>query len=537
MRRTAVALVVSVAVLSAAACSSGGGDGDSVQAGGVSGERSEATTTTAPVRDVMPDPDIELTEDTVVVRSEGGRAVKSFSGGDIIVIDADAEGADELDAGEVMLLTGVTVVRAAKIDKVGDELRITGAPVGLPEVIRNGKLTWDDEAVDLSKARLRMWGDDAAAPASGGSNRPAVPGGVMPGGIVPGGKTVPGGDDIPTEDVPSEEEIEDMWGDVNDIMGGGDGGDLFGMGTVDLSGAQLISAAPTTTTTAPPTVERTGKVKVDGVEYSFTYSRSDKDRLDTFKLAVESASGPGQDGVGETKVKGTLETVVKVKNMRHSGDIEIVDGVVKSMDFSVPEITGEIDLEAKFQALSMVASMTSDPLFDLPLSFEIPVVLGGIPFTAGVGIGVQVNLSMAMLDNTLGGKAHILFDGDGGFRYADGAISVFGKRIQDAKDLLDSVKGLAEGPVGLVFTNELPKLTLGLGYDSVKAGVFLSNGYVTSFHILPSPAPCTAANVSYVLASGVVANFFGVDFELGRKAITEKQWNFQFPKDKRCNVG
>ncbi len=52
----------------------------------------------------------------------------------------------------------------------------------------------------------------------------------------------------------------------------------------------------------------------------------------------------------------------------------------------------------------------------------------------------------------------------------------------------------------------------------------------------PSPAPCTAANVSYVLASGVVADFFGVEFELGRKAITEKQWHFQVPKDQRCNA-
>ena len=49
----------------------------------------------------------------------------------------------------------------------------------------------------------------------------------------------------------------------------------------------------------------------------------------------------------------------------------------------------------------MVARMTSAPRFDRPLSFEIPVVFGGIPFTAGVNIGVQVNLSMAMLDNTL----------------------------------------------------------------------------------------------------------------------------------------
>ena len=539
----AVALLAGLSVLGAA-CSSGGGD--QVQAGTETGG---TTATSSPARDVLPDPGIELTEDTVIVRSDGGRAVKAFPDDpDTIVIDASAKGASELDSGDIMLLTGVTVVRVAELEKAGDELRITGAPVTLPEVIRNGDLKWDAQPVDMSRARVSVWdGEPAAAdqppavpgaggvPAGGG-----VPGGMVPGGMIPGGATAPGAGDVPVEGVPSEEEIEDIWGDVNDVFGGGDGGDLFGLGPADL---ELIGSVEEMAAAEAPIekLERGVKVKVDGVEYSVSYSRDDKEKADVFKLAIESASGDTAKNeaggeIAEGKVKGSIETQVSLKDVSHSGNMRIVDGGVQNFELAVPRLAGEINVDAKFQALSMVAHMTSDPLFDLPLSLEFPVLIGGVPFTLDVKVGVQVNLSLAMLDNTLNGLAKITFDGDAGFKYAEGQLNVFGKRVQDVEDLLDTVKGVAEGPVGLVFTNELPKLGFSLGYKGIKAGVFLSNGYVVSFHILPMPAPCTATNVSYVLASGVTADFFGLELEVARKAITEKQWHFQIPQDQRCNT-
>lgn len=520
-----VTVMVAVSML-AAACSGGGG---TVQAGtAAEGD----TPSSPPVRDVLPDPNLELSDETVVVRSDGGRAVKQIpDDAGTIVIDAGAEGADELDPGDIMLLTGVTVVRVAALDKEGDELRITGAPVSLPEVIRNGDLSWDAEPVDLSAARLSVWDGEEAESEPAGS---------------PTGGAATDEGDAPTEGVPTDEEIEDLWGDVNDVFGGGDGGDLFGLGPADLGLVSSVEELAAGETPAPTRkLERSVKVKVKGVEYSLTYTRDDKEHADVFKLSIESGSGKdvkhesatGKEiDVAEGKVKGSLDAEVQLKDMNHSGKMKVVDGEVRDFELAVPRVAGEINVDAKFQALSMVGHMTSDPLFDLPLSLEFPVLVGGVPFTFDVKVGVQVNLSIAMLDNTLNGQAKVTFDGDAGFKYAGGQFSVFGKRVQNVDDLLKTVKGIADGPVGLVFTNELPKLGFGLGYKGIKAGVFLSNGYVVSFHILPMPAPCTATNVSYVLASGVTGDFFGLELEIARKAITEKQWHFQLPQDQRCNA-
>ncbi|HET9773039.1 MAG TPA: hypothetical protein VFS16_19230 [Acidimicrobiia bacterium] len=539
--RTAVASVAGFALL-ASACSSGGKDdgGGAVQAGRASDQPAAAVVPAS--ADVLPDPRLQLSADTVIVRSNGGRAVRSIPDDpDTLVIDAGAEGADQLDEGEIMLLTGVTVVRVAKLERAGDELRITGAPVALPEVIRDGELSWDAMPVDLGSARVSVWDDPADdEPTNGGTQ----PGGSRPGGARPGGGMIGGGlgrggapaAEVPAEGVPSDEEVEEIWGDVNDVFGGGDGGDLFGLGPKDL---RLIASAD------DEKLERGVKVTVEGIEYSVSYTRDAKEKADVFKLGIESskakdAKAEGPDGkdatVAEGKVKGSIETEVQLKDATHSGKLKVVDGRVDNLEFAMPRLAGEINVDAKFQALEVVGHMTSDPLFDLPLSLEVPVVIGGVPFTLDVKVGVQVNLSLAKLNNTLNGLAKITFDGDAGFQFAGGQLKVFGERVQNTEDLLKALKGGAEGPVGLVLTNELPKLSFGLGFKHVKAGVFLSNGYVTSFHILPMPAPCTATNVSYVLASGVTGKFLGFEMEIARKAITEKQWHFQFPLDGRCNA-
>lgn len=547
--RRAVALAVAAALFGAA-CSSGGDTG-SVQAGKTASGASEPVKAVA---DVLPDPKLELSADTVVVRSNGGKAVRSIPDDrDTIVIDAGAEGADQLDQGEIMLLTGVTVVRVAKLERAGNDLRITAAPVTLPEVIRNGELAWDAMPVDLSSARMSIWDD----PADDEPNNGGTPtGGARPGGGMIGGGVFPGRGNAPAQqppadEVPTEEEVEDLWGDVNDIMGGGDGGDLFGLGPKDLrlvsSGDELAadSSSSTTPTTAERTLERGGKVTVEGIEYSLSYSRDDNEKADVFKLGIESSRGKeakaegagGEEAtIAEGKVKGSIETEVKLKDATHNGNLKVVDGKVETLAFAMPRLAGEINVDAKFTALEVVGHMTSDPLFDLPLSIEIPVIIGGVPFNLDVKVGVQVNLSLANISNTLNGLAKITFDGDAGFQFAGGELKVFGQRVQNVEDLLKAVKGGAEGPVGLVFTNELPKVSFGLGLKYVKAGVFLSNGYVASFHVLPMPAPCTATNISYVLASGVTGKFLGFEMEIVRKAITEKEWNFQFPQDQRCNA-
>ena len=503
-RRAFVATLTALALV-ASAC--GGGDDDDAAPSGSSSDTTETTTSgeddaddalLVGVEDVLPDDDLTLADDVVVVRSDDGKAVKSFGDdGSSLVIDGDAEGIDDLAEGDVLLLTGVTVVRVESIETDGDDVVVTAAPVTLPEVIQDGELEWDED-IELDRARLASWGGAGDGDASSAEEDPTADGEL------------------------SEDEVGEIMDGVNDA--------LEGESYVDLGDARPISyVRPAAQAKDPEPYTVKGKIGAQGgdqLEYEVTYTPS------ATKPRIAMQVGFGSD------LKGTVGIDVTIDKLASSGNASIVGGKVEQFELNLDELAGEATLEASVQALENVASAVTKPFLKLPFQFEVPVVIGGIPFTFSGESTIQVNLSMAIAGSTMGGKAEVTFGGPAGFKVKDAALSVFGQRISEAPNLLETVKAAAKGPVGLVYTTELPKFGLGFGFANVAtAKVFISNGAVVSFHVLPMPAPCTATNIAHVVAAGVEADFLGLNVELGRKAISDKRFNYQVPTDARCNAG
>ena len=208
---------------------------------------------------------------------------------------------------------------------------------------------------------------------------------------------------------------------------------------------------------------------------------------------------------------------------------------VRNFDFELAELGGEATITTQLQSTKQLTSVMTPAFLKIPFGIEFPALVGGIPFTLSINGTFQVQLSMALAGASLGGRAEISFGGDAGFHFKDGALTVDGKRQQDAPDLLNTVKGLANGPVGVVVTTELPKVGFGFGFLQTGAGVYLSSGMVVAQTILPPPPACTSTQIAYVLAGGVEAKFLGKEFDLGRKAVVDKRWDYTVPQTQQCN--
>ena len=505
---TRVAALVTATLVTVAACGGGGDDKKAAPSRSTDTTEAESSKTVAAaaiagVEDVLPDPKLDLADDVVVVRSNGGKAVKEFADdGETIVIAADAKGASELEQGDILLLTGVTVVRVAQLETDGDELRITGAPVTLPEVVENGELSWSNKSIDMANARLVGWAEASASGGDGSSS---------------------GEDSDPAADGEiDEQETEEMWGDVNDA--------LSGESHVDLGDTKPIShvvAAPVGQTKAPEPFSIKGKMPVGSDSFDFEFSYSVEANKPHMVMQVEF----GDD------LKGTVKVDVALEKLATSGTASVADRRVDNFEFGLDDLSGEVTLEADVNALEQVASLVTKPFLELPFGFEVPIVIGGLPLTFSGESTIQVNLSMALPGSTMGGKAVIQFGGPAGIKVKDAALTVFGKQISEAPNLLETVKGAVKGPVGMVYTTELPRVGLGFGFGKLASSkVFLSNGVVVSFTLLPMPAPCTASNIAHVVAVGMDADFLGLEVELGRKAISDQRWNYQVPNDQRCNA-
>jgi hypothetical protein len=506
MRRIVVTSMV-VAALVLAGCGGGGGDAppDQTQAGGAD---SGGTKTPAGSDDGV-SKDITLTPDTVVVNGDGGKALKSFgTDGKSLVIDAGAKGADQLAPGKILLLTGVTVVRVASLQRTGDKLEIVGAPVTLPEVILDGELAWEEQNVDPDDARVLVAGGAGASstgqPATGSPGLPGI------GGMGGGGD---GGE------VPINPEDLDLFG----------GDDIYGMDDGEPAANEIALAAPQLVAfTGPRLVAgKTISGEAGAASFDVTYEPAGRGHHVLLQLHPKG------------ELSGTIAMDVNIKSLSHAGRGTIHEGKVQNFEFDMADMSGDAVITTDLVGLQNVASYTTPPFFKLPFSIEFPAIVGGIPFTLSLSSTIQIALSMALANSTLKGKAaELTFGGPAGFHFKAGGVTLVGaeERTQESKSILDLLHGVAPGPVGIVVTTELPKVGFGFGFLQTGAGVFISNGMVGTQTLLPMPAKCTAINVAYVLAAGVEAKFLGREFEIARKAFVDKRWNYQVPADARCNA-
>jgi len=489
----AIAVVVVLLLVAAVAVvvSRGGDDKDKVSAG--SGSAESSTTTdgggsggkSSDISDEMPSPDITLTDDVVIVDSKRGSMFKGYSNdGSSLMVDKSAPGIDQLKAGKILLLSGITVVRASQVDETADGIVVTGEPATLPEVIADGDLTWNDIPYDPGKVRVFVYGDSSVDAGSGGGDSS-------------------GGGSSPD----------------SSIVDQGGAGIIDGLGGASVRpGAGPVVATPV----AFAAFDKTVSGKISNFSFDLTHEAEGSGHH-----LVLNATSSGD-------LAGTIKVDVHLGGLSTSGGTIVAGRQVRNFDFELAALGGEATITTALQSTKQLTSVKTPAFFKIPFGIEFPALIGGIPFTLSLTGTFQVQLAMALAGASLGGRAEITFGGDAGFHFKDGAFTVNGTRQQDAPDLLNTVKGLANGPVGVVVTTELPKVGFGFGFLQTGAGVYLSSGTVIAQTILPPPPACTSTQIAYVLAGGIEAKFLGKSFDLGRKAVVDKRWDYTVPQTAQC---
>jgi hypothetical protein len=477
-----------VALFAAAACSGGGGD-DDVSAGSqddAGDAPAEEQSPNPDLSDEMPSDDITLVDDVVVVDSKQGAMFKGYSNdGTSLLVDAAAPGIDELQSGDILLLSGITVVRAAQVDRSDDGVVVTGEPATLPEVIADGDLSWEDVVYDPDEVRLFVY-EDSSGGGAGSSGQGSSGGG---------------------QSTPDDEIVEDG-----------------GQGIVDGLGMSHRESGPVRATPVAVSAANTDTVSGRIGDFSFDLTHETQGSGHHLVLDVDSSGD----------LDGTIKVDVSLGALSTSGATSVQGRQVRNFDFDIAELGGEATITTDLRSTKQTTSVMTPPFFKIPFGIEFPALVGGIPFTLSITGTFQVQLSMALANATLGGRAEISFGGDAGLRFDGGSLTVNGQRQQDAPNLLETVQGLANGPVGVVVTTELPKVGFGFGFLQTGAGVYLSSGMVVAQTILPPPPACTSTQIAYVLAGGVEAQFLGRGIDLGRKAVVDERWDYTIPQTAQC---
>jgi hypothetical protein len=188
------------------------------------------------------------------------------------------------------------------------------------------------------------------------------------------------------------------------------------------------------------------------------------------------------------------------------------------------------------------------PVMQVPIAFNVPIPVGGIPFVVQVGADFALTMSLTGAHATLSVEGQTAFRGDGGFDYSQSKASYSTEFKGDMPQISD-YKGFSLGVSAVVLGIQLPRLGMGLGVFGVS-----SVAYVDVVHAITMTnggaigglgPPCKRITYSAVGHVGIETDIIPLPFGVAekiQKSLSPKKVIFNWQRElldppvKMCEV-
>lgn len=371
-----------------------------------------------------PDARVTLQDDVVVVQG-GSDAIRSASADGLTwFLNPDAEGADDLVVGQVMIATSRAVGRVVDVRRSGPDLAVTLVPVGLGELIKDADLRLD-APLDLTALRVQ----EMTPPP--GAEDPQPPGGFA-------GRVSPS---------------------------------VTAHGVTRLIGPALRMGSPQADpgddTLRPPKGTTKFKSSIGNWEVEVNFDKSGIG----FKVQYKVGSIDRKDGTSDSSAGLKFGFDVKMKSAgtpRVSGQMRVRDGVPAAPTLKVDGFNG--------MDVNVYAGAPRGKRDDVKVRFEVPVeVYADMPPIYGVPTAVSVKFKLSV-DVFLGGNNATL-SGLASYNVAQTPFSLVtgtpGSVDFAVKTaMINTLDGLSLAPSGVTFGLETRWLW-GLGFSYAHVGPFV----------------------------------------------------------------
>jgi hypothetical protein len=423
---------------------------------------------------------VTLQPDVVMVHG-GASVLKGLSSDHgIWTIDKNADGASGLSVGKVLLIAGVDCARVTALADNGDgTLDVTIAPVAFTDVIQEGSFDWQSASVDLSQAILGQ------APYSF---------------ELAGDASDAGADDASADD-----------GGAGCADSEADGGPPCMSPGARRGRAQNPHLDPIGKTATPNSVSLTignWMVQFAGGFANNTLSLQATGAWSPFGSST-NASGPKDTAQTLGGIATNVTLSATINNVRTtSGSLNISGGTITSANMTT-DISGSVKLGAQMSTM-MGSQYPAQALLKIPLTIEVPLYWGPIPFYSSYSMAFLIQPSLATKDSVLGIGGQVSFSGNAGVTFSSGTASpAAAPSLTAPENPITTATAPPEiGAMAVVFSAQLPRVGFGIGSTAfaygASAGLFIDA--VTSLGLVVGPAtelvPCESADWQTVVHGG-----------------------------------
>jgi hypothetical protein len=400
-----------------------------------------------------PDPAITYQPDVVLIGG-GPAAIRGVSeNGLTFTMDGRAPGVDQLAVGRIMFAASQAVGRVHELERRGDVVDVTLIPVGLGEVIKDGRIQLDQSLPLDTLATTEM---------------PQLPDSI--------------------EDAPSDE----LTGEPSPAARVD--GDVLRTPTVVLAVARPGRSGAGTPTAA----EQSKSTKVNG--WTLTGYKTSN----TIGLRADRGVAAGGPVSGDANLKVLIDAHLEIDNLRVVADIPVVDGQTGSGHFRVYGIKGLV-MSATAGAVNGLSDNRKVKI-EIPVELKWPTVIAGFPATFSQKFKFLVQTAFTAKNGNLSASAEWDVDGSIG---VDGSTVTLPTMTARGTKLIDSLAGVSVGVNGAVVAVSFQfGYLIGLPY----AGAGPTAAFITSLGLTNGSSlgivQCKQVSITSVVSGGVAISIF-----------------------------
>jgi hypothetical protein len=294
-----------------------------------------------------------------------------------------------------------------------------------------------------------------------------------------------------------------------------------------------------------PTSEEQHKQKAEEeeeAEYEKKYGKQSRNSTSGMPKLPQMPKVPASfgEGLGSAWKELAGRSAIKVTGvgtvtgLRSQGDIEIEGGKVKHAMFSNPEfhLQGDIMWSARID----IAVFAGHTHVEVPVTFRVPLIIGGLPFFLELAINAQIQPAITSKMATAKGQRHIDFTKSAQLTISSGDVSAGSEEptIEAQKGPEEKITGL--GVSGLMIALQVPRVGFGFGFYGTNAmgyfDVVVASGatYTGTTGIIQCTKEILTASFNY----GYSASFLGFPVYDKRYTGPHKEFEWNDPEGRNC---
>ena len=203
--------------------------------------------------------------------------------------------------------------------------------------------------------------------------------------------------------------------------------------------------------------------------------RIKKDQLEARKRALKIAKGVAAQlyQIADDNFDARLRGRVDLDGFTVGQDLGFVNGDIDVAATHFRNLNGTVQAEMIGRLGKPGNEATKIPIMHVPVSFNVPIPVGGVPFVVQLGSDFLITLSLSGMHASLTAEGQVAFKGDSGLTYAKGKANYDSSFSTSGDPQITNYQGMSPGVSAVVLAVQLPRVGLGLGVFGVSSVAYM----------------------------------------------------------------